>query len=173
MWVDGHVPSENLTDSVWFSFPALGAEHPRGPVALASCGRCCIPLRGSTCVGWKSFEGLEILGMGPQVGPAPPLPLPRREQLWEPPGPTLFPWSGAFDAIQLPWGVCPGLEGLASDFLSSLDVLLLVPGQENGLQKISKGLQVEKLSNGGCMSSCRSTRPRAVPEPGLPPRAPL
>lgn len=75
MWVDGHVPSENLTDSVWFSFPALGAEHPRGPVALASCGRCCIPLQGSTCVGWKSFEGLEILGMGPQVGPtAPPCP---------------------------------------------------------------------------------------------------
>ena len=72
VWVDGHVPSENLTDSVWFSFPALGAEHPRGPVALASCGRCCIPLQGSTCVGWKSFEGLEILGMGPQVGPAPP-----------------------------------------------------------------------------------------------------
>ena len=60
--------------------------------------------------------------MGPRAGP------PRREQLWEPPGTTLFPWSGAFDAILLPWGMCPSLEGLASDFLSSPDVLLLVPG---------------------------------------------
>ena len=93
---------------------------------------------------------------------------------WDPPGTTFSPWSGAFDAVQLPWGARPGpgLEGLVSDFLSSPDVLLLVPGQENGLQKVSKGFQVEKLSNGGCTSSCGSTRPTAVPEPDLP-QAPL
>ena len=63
-----HAPSENLTVSVWFSFPALGAEHPRGPVALASCVRCCIPLQVHTCVGWKASEGLGISEMGPGVG---------------------------------------------------------------------------------------------------------
>lgn len=65
MWAGGHAPSENLTVSVCFSFPALEAEHPRGPVALASCGRCCIPLQGHTCVGWKVSEGLGISEMGP------------------------------------------------------------------------------------------------------------